>query len=234
MEWQQIQKRLLEHEVDGHGVRNLNGLTTLLARGPLRHGLDNSHSLLIEVRIERTSYFNVGHGAIGSDDELDIDTTLDAVLLSNDRILNLGGEELTESSFAAREDRHLLYNNEDLVAGFLLLFDLNGLHGAELNLRSIGCLSVLQIEVICNLCVVLYNGESVGNWWWWWWWWWFNFILCCYRNDILLNHSLFCDLLSDSYGVARGPLEGRKGQTKSHSETNLLKEPFLALQVGLG
>lgn len=114
---------LLELEVYRYGILYAYWFTTLLAGMPLRHRLDHADCLLIKGCITtRTYYFYVDNRTVLVYNELADYTTLNTVLLSDYRILNVLAEVLEESSLTTGELRHLLYYDEDFFFYFFYFF----------------------------------------------------------------------------------------------------------------
>lgn len=213
---------LLEDEVDGHGVGDSHSLAALAARGPFGHGLYYSYGLTVEVRIEWARDFDVGYGAVGHDDELDEDASLDAVLLSDCRVFDGGGEELSEFGVAAGEYWHLLDDDEDFRLCWFFLLDDDGLEVSDFELGVVVGLGVVELEILVNLGIVVNDGDGVGHRWWWRRWWGGLYLILGGDGDhLLFDHLLLllCDVLnSDVLGC---PFEGRQCKTKSRSKAYL-------------
>ena len=114
---------LLQAEDYGHNEARTYGLTLLATRLPLRHSLDHTDCLPIELGVYALDGLYLRGGAITLYDEADHDLTLDTVVHGALGVLDILGQVLHEGFHPTGELGLLLYDLEDGLVYFLVRID---------------------------------------------------------------------------------------------------------------
>lgn len=80
---------LLQSELDGEVVRNLDGLTVVLTGNPLGHSLDNAFCLTVEGGVRAADCLDVGDRTVFTYGEVNGYFTLDAFFSSGSGVFDV-------------------------------------------------------------------------------------------------------------------------------------------------
>src|SRR5690554_4001448 len=200
---------LLQYKVDGYGIGYAHRTVTLLTGLPLRHGFYHTKGFTVETGIHSPKDGGVGYFSILIDYKLDVHTSLNTVLLSNNRETNRLGQVLLQGFGATRELGHFLYNHKDftLVPGFFFKYHVGEIHDVVLTHFGIH-----DFQLLVQLHVVFHNIQNIGNSWRRGRWRGLHFFLTGDGDDLLLNLDVLILETEVNINVGTRPFKGHQDQ----------------------
>ena len=164
--------RLLQAEGNRQGEASTHCFTTLLTRIPLRHRVHHAESLFVQIWVHTANHLCITYRTVTLNHETYSYTTLSTVLLSDGRILDILRQPLHQSSIAARECGRFLYDFEDFLLIYYVLFlFLNGNGWSVLNLNLLASFLRRKDGRLLNVRIIVHDGQSLSDrrslWWRW-------------------------------------------------------------------
>lgn len=95
--------KLLKTELNRKGEAYAYGLTILLTGNPVGHALDHARCLTVERRVYTTGHLHLTDASIRLNDELNDDSSLNAILLSHSRVVDVAVQIAHQSALTTGE-----------------------------------------------------------------------------------------------------------------------------------